>query len=289
MTRIGADLIRGFLSAFSPVLVPSRPSWFREIRLEQFKTRKPRNNSRKKRANVRFTQRTRGLLASVLHRAFIAVHDAMAQDANVGVLEACDQFATPHAARKHRVDRARHLIDRGVVWAGSDVHASLSIHAADFRQSRHFTMNDLLLRLVAHMRWADSQFADALETDPPGEAVRLFAHVTSVEHLWYSRIVGRTPEHPVWPQLVVSQSRTLAAQHADLFEQLLTDADHDALSRVVAYRNSAGRDYRSPVGEIVTHVAMHGTHHRGQIARILRQAGREPPYTDYIQFSRRDQ
>jgi uncharacterized damage-inducible protein DinB len=43
------------------------------------------------------------------------------------------------------------------------------------------------------------------------------------------------------------------------------------------------------VGEIITHVTMHGGHHRGQIARALRQAGREPPYTDYIQFSRRDQ
>jgi uncharacterized damage-inducible protein DinB len=93
----------------------------------------------------------------------------------------------------------------------------------------------------------------------------------------------------VWPSFDVSQSRAIAAQHADLFEQLLTTADDNALSRIVDYRNSAGRDYRSPVGEIITHVAMHGGHHRGQIARALRQAGREPPYTDYIQFSRRDQ
>lgn len=157
-------------------------------------------------------------------------------------------------------------------------------------------MNDTLLRLVAHMRWADSQFADALATNPLtddnpafADTVRLFAHIASVEHLWYSRILGRTPEHAVWPSLDVSQSRELAARHADLFEQLVTNADDDALSRAVAYRNSAGRDYRSPVGEIVTHVAMHGSHHRGQIARLLRHAGREPPYTDYIQFSRRDQ
>lgn len=157
-------------------------------------------------------------------------------------------------------------------------------------------MNDLLLRLVAHMRWADSQFADALETNSSSnhnpafdDALRLYAHIASVEHLWYSRIFGRAPEHAVWPSLDIAQSRALAAQHADLYEQLVTNADDDALARMVAYRNSAGRDYRSPVGEIVTHVAMHGSHHRGQIARLLRQAGREPPYTDYIQFSRRDQ
>jgi uncharacterized damage-inducible protein DinB len=150
-------------------------------------------------------------------------------------------------------------------------------------------MHDVLLRLVRHMRWADAQFADALERDPPPEAVRLFAHVASVEHLWYARVRGLAPHYPVWPAFDVSQSRAIAAQHADLFEQLLTAADDTALSRIVDYRNSAGRDYRSPVGEIITHVTMHGGHHRGQIARVLRQAGREPPYTDYIQFSRRDQ
>jgi uncharacterized damage-inducible protein DinB len=150
-------------------------------------------------------------------------------------------------------------------------------------------MNDLLLRLVGHMRWADTLFADALERDSLDEAVRLFAHVASVEHLWYARIRGQVHQYPVWPSFDVSQSRAIAAQHADLFEQLLTTADDNALSRIVDYRNSAGRDYRSPVGEIITHVAMHGGHHRGQIARALRQAGREPPYTDYIQFSRRDQ
>jgi len=157
-------------------------------------------------------------------------------------------------------------------------------------------MNDLLLRLVAHMRWADAQFGDVLATNPPSDdnrvfadAVRLYAHIASVEHLWYSRIRGRAPEHAVWPSLDVSQSRALAASHADLYEQLVTHADDKELSRAVSYRNSAGRDYRSPVSEIVTHVAMHGSHHRGQIARLLRQADREPPYTDYIQFSRRDQ
>jgi uncharacterized damage-inducible protein DinB len=150
-------------------------------------------------------------------------------------------------------------------------------------------MNDMLARLMAHMRWADNQFADALENDPPAEAVRLFAHVASVEHLWYARIRGEPHQHAVWPSLDVAQSRQLAAQHADLFDRLVAESDDDALARLVSYRNSAGRDYRSPVGEIITHVAMHGSHHRGQIARVLRAAGREPPYTDYIQFSRRDQ
>jgi uncharacterized damage-inducible protein DinB len=152
-------------------------------------------------------------------------------------------------------------------------------------------MTDYLSRLIAHMRWADRLVADALEADPSpdAESVRLFAHVASVEHLWYCRILGRTPDHPVWPQLSASESRALAAEHADLFEQLVRDDHAEALTRTIAYRNSAGHAYANSVADIVIHTAVHGEHHRGQIARLLRAAGREPPYTDYIQFARRDQ
>jgi uncharacterized damage-inducible protein DinB len=152
-----------------------------------------------------------------------------------------------------------------------------------------FQMKESLKRLVAHMRWADALVADELEAvpQPDPEAVRLFAHIASVEHLWYSRILGRAPDHAVWPPLPPREARTLAAEHAHLFEVLVTDGSD--LERVVDYRNSAGIDYRSSVSDIVLHTAMHGEHHRGQIARIVRAAGREPPYTDYIQFARRDQ
>src|ERR1043165_9105004 len=140
-------------------------------------------------------------------------------------------------------------------------------------------MNDTLIRLIQHMRWADALFADALEAipDPDAEAVRLFAHIASVEHLWYSRIHAVPPRNAVWPSLSPSESRALASEQTDLFEQLVRSANDDALSRLVDYRNSAGRDYRSSVHDIVTHTAIHGQHHRGQIARILRASGHEPP------------
>jgi len=152
-------------------------------------------------------------------------------------------------------------------------------------------MHEWLLRLLAHMRWADDLVAGALtgaETTEP-EAIRLFAHIASVEHLWYSRILGRAPDVAVWPALGVTEARELASRHADLFDAMVTEADASALARLVTYRNSKGRTYESSVADIIVHVCMHGGYHRGQIARQLRAAGREPPYTDYIEFTRRDQ
>jgi uncharacterized damage-inducible protein DinB len=152
-------------------------------------------------------------------------------------------------------------------------------------------MNDTLRGLIGHMRWADALVADTLESivSPDPEAVRLFAHVASVEHLWFSRIHGRAPRHAVWPELSPAASRALAAEHANLFERLVCQADDAALARIVDYRNSAGKDYRSSVADIVMHTSVHGEHHRGQIARLIRASGHEPPYTDFIQFTRRDQ
>jgi uncharacterized damage-inducible protein DinB len=152
-------------------------------------------------------------------------------------------------------------------------------------------MHDVLLNLMSHMRWADALVADALERHMPADAepARLFAHIASVEHLWYSRIHGERPLLAVWPSLTVGEARTLAAQHADRFVRLVEAADADALNRSVDYRNSAGRSFRSSVADMVTQTAMHGSHHRGQILRLLRAGGHEPPLVDYIQFARRDQ
>lgn len=152
-------------------------------------------------------------------------------------------------------------------------------------------MKDLLLNLVGHMRWADALVADALEgaPAPDADAERLFAHIASVEHLWYCRILGREPDFAVWPPLPAAASRALASRQANLMEQLVTDADDVVLASVVVYRNSAGREYHTSISDIMTHVAMHGSHHRGQIVRQLRASGIEPPYVDYVQFTRRDQ
>lgn len=142
------------------------------------------------------------------------------------------------------------------------------------------------------MRWADAIVAESLLGDrtPDAEAVRLFAHIASVEHLWFARIEARAPDYPVWPDsMAPSEAAALASAYADTYTRLVEDASPEQLGRLVDYRNSAGREFRSRVSDIVTHVAMHGSYHRGQIARRLRSVGREPPYTDFIQYTRRDQ
>ena len=64
--------------------------------------------------------------------------------------------------------------------------------------------------------------------------------------------------------------------------RLLASLDEEELRESVGYRNSKGEFWTSTVADILTHVALHASYHRGQIAAAIREAGGPPPYTDYI-------
>ena len=58
------------------------------------------------------------------------------------------------------------------------------------------------------------------------------------------------------------------------------------LEETVSYVNSKGEPWTSSVEDILTHVVLHSSYHRGQIAADMRAAGHTPAYTDYIHARR---
>jgi uncharacterized damage-inducible protein DinB len=148
-------------------------------------------------------------------------------------------------------------------------------------------MSDLLEQLFDHNSWAHQELITELRRVPPDpETLRLFAHIVAAEHLWLSRIDGVKPRVAVWPTLDLNQIIALEMENRARIRELLRRPD-DSREQRVHYRNSAGNAFDNAVGDILTHVAMHGHYHRGQIARVMRAAGREPVYTDYIGFVRK--
>lgn len=148
-------------------------------------------------------------------------------------------------------------------------------------------MSDLLRDLYAHMWWAHDALTDELTraaADP--ETHRLLAHVVAAEHLWLSRIDGQKPRVAVWPTLSPEEITALERENRERFQELLERRD-DTREQRIRYRNSAGNAFENSVGDILTHVALHGHYHRGQIAKSMRASGREPVYTDYIGFVRK--
>jgi uncharacterized damage-inducible protein DinB len=149
----------------------------------------------------------------------------------------------------------------------------------------------MLKSLFAHMRWADDRARGALAQLSPStpeyeRALSLYAHIAAAEHIWLARLDGRTPAYPVWPSISPDEAAHLAAESAKgLAEHAARcdETDHDA---AVVYTTSAGQAQRTGLREILLHVALHGSYHRGQLASAIRAGGATPAATDYIVFAR---
>jgi uncharacterized damage-inducible protein DinB len=142
-------------------------------------------------------------------------------------------------------------------------------------------------KLYRYNQWANTGLCHHLkELGAAPEAVMMrLSHIVAAEEIWYDRIepLGFDPL-PVFgiqaldklePRLISSAQRWL-----DLVERT-TEFELD-----IHYSNLSGKSFTCSLSDLLIHLANHGTHHRGQIATLLRQHGFDPLPMDYIFYSR---
>jgi uncharacterized damage-inducible protein DinB len=143
-------------------------------------------------------------------------------------------------------------------------------------------------RLWEHAAWADRLLLGTLlRLDPcPEDVWREYAHVLGAESIWLDRLKHRPPRYRVWPTLEPAEAAALAESLRLEYMSYVEGLSIDALGTSVAYVNSAGVSFETPVEDILLHVFLHGQYHRGKINLMLRQSRDEPVPTDYIAFAR---
>jgi uncharacterized damage-inducible protein DinB len=150
-------------------------------------------------------------------------------------------------------------------------------------------MHPHLDRLFDHMEWADRLVLDGIQRsgEPSEPILRILGHLFGAERIWLMRVRGEDPgQLQVWPTHTLAQCRALAEGSLAGFREVLGRATPESLAAPVAYRTSKGQPLESSLENILLHVALHGAHHRGQIALLTRREGQEPVGTDYITFTR---
>jgi len=149
-------------------------------------------------------------------------------------------------------------------------------------------MKDHFIRLYKHVEWANGRVMESLRSarNPQRRDIELYAHILGAEHVWLTRIKQETPRVAVWPALTLDQCEKLGKENVGAFDALLSGLTPEMLERPITYRNSAGDEFTSTIEDMLTHVALHGAYHRGQIAASIRAAGDVPSPTDYIAFAR---
>jgi uncharacterized damage-inducible protein DinB len=148
---------------------------------------------------------------------------------------------------------------------------------------------DSLRRQLTWSDWANREALRSMREagDAVPEARRLLSHVLGAERVWLARLHGEPSPLPVWPELTLDACEALLPELRRAWGKLLEADDATMLLRRVTYRNTKGEQYTSDVGDILTHVLMHGAYHRGQIAAAMRAAGCAPASTDFILAVRR--
>jgi uncharacterized damage-inducible protein DinB len=145
-------------------------------------------------------------------------------------------------------------------------------------------------RMQAHMAWADRQILEMLRAGHGSReraVLRLFAHVLAAERIWLLRLRREDASaQPIWPELSVAEIARLAETNAHDYDAFVQVLDEPTLLARCSYRNSRGTAFHTSVGDVLTHVFMHGGYHRGQIAAAVRAAGGQPVNTDFISWVR---
>ena len=137
-----------------------------------------------------------------------------------------------------------------------------------------------LARLFAWNDWANREEVNRLAAiAAPPRAMRLLAHIVGTEWLWLSRLRQSEPRLAVWPELTLEQCTIEIDALRDAWNGYLHEAVYDT---TIDYANSKGERWSNRAGDVLIHVILHGSYHRGQIATIVRDGGDEPAYTDYI-------
>jgi uncharacterized damage-inducible protein DinB len=150
-------------------------------------------------------------------------------------------------------------------------------------------MKAYLQKLLQHATWANRRILDLLETtnSAPPQPLRSFAHVLTTERIYLERMRSLDPWPQIfWPDLTLEQCAASIIENQFAYKKFFSGLVENELDTAVRYRNSKGMEFQTPIKDLLMHVALHGSYHRGQIAQALRLAGGEPVNTDFITFVR---
>ena len=111
-------------------------------------------------------------------------------------------------------------------------------------------------------------------------------HLLVGEHyLWFPRFSTGTSPHLALNTIIEHNHIKLLDElehKAKNWITLLSNLSDEKLKGNLCYTSSQGNQYCVPYSDVLHHVFMHGTHHRGQITAALTHMGYECPEIDLV-------
>ena len=152
-----------------------------------------------------------------------------------------------------------------------------------------------LERLYDYGYWANQKLFQVLSQLTPeqftlsvsgsyGSIRNTLVHVLSAEWGWLDRCGGpkrgpalKPDDYPTVDSLVKTWSSV-----EEYLRDFLSKLKDEDLDRIVEYQNPRGERRTGILGDLLQHGAVHGVHHRGQVALLLRTLGYVPGNFDLL-------
>jgi uncharacterized damage-inducible protein DinB len=150
-------------------------------------------------------------------------------------------------------------------------------------------MDEHLRHLFEYDDWANRRTIAALEIGHSERSVQILAHILITKQEYFDRLGGKdSTGFNFWPDLDLEACRGLAEKTTEQYSALLDNLDDSRLEQIAKYKTSEGIPYENSFRELLTHVLLHSSIHRGNIVLKMREEGLEPPKIDYILYLRRE-
>lgn len=143
--------------------------------------------------------------------------------------------------------------------------------------------------MFEHGNWANQRILETLQSleAENQEVCRLFSHILLSEQVWITRLRGLdSSQLSIWSDADIGVCTELVRQNKEVLTTFLANLTITDLDQSISYSNSKGKAFKNSLRDILTHVALHGQYHRGQINSRLRADGAEPVTIDFITFMR---
>ena len=150
-------------------------------------------------------------------------------------------------------------------------------------------MNTLehLRDLFQYDDWANGRTLGALRDQPSDKSRRILAHILITKQEYFERLSGKdSTGFDFWPDLSLDECGKLADSTHASYLSVIENAEESVLETTATYKTSQGVPYTDTYRDLLTHVLLHSSIHRGNIVIKMREEGFEPPKIDYIIFLR---
>ncbi len=145
---------------------------------------------------------------------------------------------------------------------------------------------DYLTRLLAYDRWANREALESVRDTRLHRSRKLVGHIVSVEWIWLSRLTRSEHDGSMWPEWSFDECAEQLDKLDSAWAECIATAERNGGNARAAYKVK-NKPYEVDLTDVITHVVVHSSYHRGQIAVDQRLAGQGPPFTDFMECIQR--